>query len=219
MFLCYRLAKNDLQIVCLLAFAVLYVTAPVCHAASIYRCVDAYGRVSVGDLPCAVKPAVANKKEQENKKEQGQEKEKEKEKEKQAAAGVQTDKGQEALLRDILEQKILSKHSTQCRDLRLLLRKNGHFVSHPLTEATSLSDVDKLAREQYQVICMAQAKDVVVLAQVQSERISAEKARKAACDVKLREYESRKHSLNSTSSDLERHAYGVLQAEVSRGCR
>jgi hypothetical protein len=213
MFLCYRLAKNDLQIVCLLAFAVLYVTAPVCHAASIYRCVDAYGRVSVGDLPCAVKPAVAYKKEQENKKEQGQEKEK------QAAAGAQTDKGQEALLRDILEQKILSKHSTQCRDLRLLLRKNGHFVSHPLTEATSLSDVDKLAREQYQVICMAQAKDVVVLAQVQSERISAEKARKAACDVKLREYESRKHSLNSTSSDLERHAFGVLQAEVSRGCR
>ncbi|MEY4538225.1 MAG: hypothetical protein RL171_2376 [Pseudomonadota bacterium] len=196
-----------------MAFAVLYVTAPVCHAASIYRCVDAYGRVSVGDLPCAVKPAVAYKKEQENKKEQGQEKEK------QAAAGAQTDKGQEALLRDILEQKILSKHSTQCRDLRLLLRKNGHFVSHPLTEATSLSDVDKLAREQYQVICMAQAKDVVVLAQVQSERISAEKARKAACDVKLREYESRKHSLNSTSSDLERHAFGVLQAEVSRGCR
>lgn len=213
MFLCYRLAKNDLQIICLLAFAVLYVTAPICHAASIYRCVDAYGRVSVGDLPCAVKPAVAYKKEQENKKEQGQEKEK------QAAAGAQTDKGQEALLRDILEQKILSKHSTQCRDLRLLLRKNGHFVSHPLTEATSLSDVDKLAREQYQVICMAQAKDVVVLAQVQSERISAEKARKAACDVKLREYESRKHSLNSTSSDLERHAFGVLQAEVSRGCR
>lgn len=215
MFLCYRLAKNDLQIVCLLAFAVLYVTAPVCHAASIYRCVDAYGRVSVGDLPCAVKPAVANKKEQENKKEQGQEKEKEK----QPAAGVQTDKGQEALLRDILEQKILSKHSTQCRDLRLLLRKNGHFASHPLTEATPLSDVDKLAREQYQVICMAQAKDVVVLAQVQNERISIEKARKAACDAKIRDYESRKHLLNSASSDLERNGFAVLQAEVLRGCR
>ena len=217
MFLCYRLAKNDLQIICLLAFAVLYVTAPVCHAASIYRCVDAYGRVSVGDLPCAVKPAVANKKEQENKKEQGQEKEKEKEK--QAAAGVQTDKGQEALLRDILEQKILSKHSAQCRDLRLLLRKNGHFASHPLTEATPLSDVDKLAREQYQVICMAQAKDVVVLAQVQNERINVEKARKAACDVKLREYEKRKQLLNSTSSDLERQAFDVLQSEMSRICR
>jgi hypothetical protein len=198
MFLCYRLAKNDQQIV---------VTAPICYAASIYRCVDAYGRVSVGDLPCVAKPEVVNKKEQEQVKE------------KQPVAGVPTEKGQDALLRDILEQKILSKHTAQCRDLRLLLRKNGHFASHPLTEATTLSDVDKLAREQYQVICMAQAKDVVVLAQVQSERISVEKARKAACDVKLREYENRKHSLNSTSSDLERHAFGVLQAEVSRGCR
>jgi hypothetical protein len=207
MFLCYRLAKNDQQIVCLLVFVVFYVTAPICYAASIYRCVDAYGRVSVGDLPCVAKPEVVNKKEQEQAKE------------KQPVAGVPTEKGQDALLRDILEQKILSKHTAQCRDLRLLLRKNGHFASHPLTEATTLSDVDKLAREQYQVICMAQAKDVVVLAQVQSERISVEKARKAACDVKLREYENRKHSLNSTSSDLERHAFGVLQAEVSRGCR
>lgn len=203
MLLCYRLAKNKLQIICPVVLVALYVSATNCYAASIYKCVDAYGRVSVGDLPCAVKPAVVSKKELE----------------KQPIAGIQAEKVPSELPRDILEQQILSKHSTQCRDLRLLLRKNGHFASHPLAEATPLSDVDKLARYQYQAICMAQAKDVVMLAQVQSDRISVEKARKAACDVKLREYESRKRLLNSTSSDLERQAFGVLQAEVSRGCR
>jgi hypothetical protein len=207
MFLCYRLAKNDLQIVCLLAFAVLYVTAPICQAASIYRCVDAYGRVSVGDLPCVVKPVAVNKKEHEPVKE------------KQAVAGVPTEKGQDALFRETVEQKILSKHSTQCKDLRLLLRKNGHFASDPLTPATTLSEADKHARDQYQLICMAQAKDVVVLAQIQSERISVERARKAACEIKTRDYESRKLSMNSASSDLERNAFGVLQAEVLRSCR
>jgi hypothetical protein len=169
--------------------------------------------VSVGDLPCVAKPEVVNKKEQENKKDQEQVKEK------QPAADVPTEKGQDALLRDSLEQKIQSKHSTQCRDLRLLLRKNGHFASDPLTPATTLSEADKHARDQYQLICMAQAKDVVVLAQVQSERISVERARKAACEIKTRDYESRKLSMNSASSDLERHAFGVLQAEVLRGCR
>jgi hypothetical protein len=213
MLLCYRLAKNDQQIICLLALVAVCVTAPICHAASIYRCVDAYGRVSVGDLPCVAKPEVISKKEQENKKEQ------ELLKDKQAVAGVPAEKGQDALLRDSLEQKILSKHSAQCRDLRLLLRKNGHFASDPLTPATTLSEVDKHARDQYQLICMAQAKDVVVLAQIQSERISVERARKAACDIKARDYESRKLSMSSASSDLERRAFGVLQAEVLRGCR
>jgi Domain of unknown function (DUF4124) len=207
MFLCYRLAKNEQQIVCLLAFAVLYVTAPICHAASIYRCVDVYGRVSVGDLPCVVKPVAVNKKEKESVKD------------KQAVAGVLTEKGLDVLFREAVEQKILFKHSTQCRDLRLLLRKNGHFASDPLALATTLTEADKHARDQYQLICMAQAKDVVVLAQIQSERISAERARKAACDIKTRDYESRKLSMNSASSDLERHAFGVLQAEVLRGCR
>jgi hypothetical protein len=207
MLLCYRLAKNDHQIICLLALVAVCVTTPICHAASIYRCVDAYGQVSVGDLPCVAKPEVISKKEQE------------KVKDKQAVAGVPAEKRQDALLRDSLEQKILSKHSAQCRDLRLLLRKNGHFASDPLTPATTLSEVDKHARDQYQLICMAQAKDVVVLAQIQSERVSVERARKAACDIKARDYESRKLSMSSASSDLERRAFGVLQAEVLRGCR
>jgi Domain of unknown function (DUF4124) len=204
-----KFTTSNQQIIGLFAFVALYVTTPLGHAGSIYRCVDAHGQVTVGDLPCVVRPAAVTKKEQENKKEP----------EKQPVASIHAEKGQDALFRETVEQKILSKHSTQCRDLRLLLRKNGHFASDPLTPATTLSEADKHARDQYQLICMAQAKDVVVLAQIQSERISVERARKAACEIKTRDYESRKLSMNSASSDLERNAFGVLQAEVLRGCR
>ena len=103
--------------------------------------------------------------------------------------------------------------------MRTQLKKQGHFVSHALHLEPSVNKDDKLIEVQYQQNCLTQVKDILVLDQAQKERMSAEKARKAACDIKTREYEKRKQHLNSASSDLDVTMFEVLHAEVKRGCR
>jgi hypothetical protein len=78
---------------------------------------------------------------------------------------------------------------------------------------------DKLIEVRYQQNCISQVKDIVVLDLAQKEKMSADKARKIACDSKTREYEKRKQQLTGASSYLDVTMFELLQAEVKRGCR
>jgi hypothetical protein len=174
----------------------------------VYRCTDSSGRVLIGDQPCAVKnggTSTSPKVKEPNALMTRQ--------------ATQSDKEQVSMTRDSLEQKIESKHNLECRDMRGQLKKHGHFASNVLLLGATLTQDDRLIWERYQVACLAQAKDIVILDQAQRERADTDKVRKAACDIKTRDYEKRAQMLNNSSSDLERSALAVLQAEVSRGCR
>jgi hypothetical protein len=192
----------------ILLVGVLFFSTPMFSYGQVYKCADANGRVTIGDQPCVVKnasisttpknrePVIAPSKEP-----------------------AQTEKEQAAFARDALEQKIQLKHSSECRNMRIHLRKHGYFASDPLNLESGLPQESKLIGEKYFLVCFAQAKDVVILDQAQKESLSAEKARNAACDIKRSDYERRKKLMNSSSSDLEVAAFTVLQAEVLRGCR
>lgn len=191
-----------------LLVGVLFLSVPLLGYGQVYKCAEANGRVTIGDQPCVVKnasisatpknkePVIAPSKEP-----------------------AQAEKEQAAYARDALEQKIQLKHSSECRNMRIHLRKHGYFASDPLNLESGLPQESKLMGEKYFLVCIAQAKDVVILDQAQKETLSAEKARNAACDIKKSDYERRKKLMNSSSSDLEVAAFNVLQAEVLRGCR
>jgi hypothetical protein len=192
----------------LLLAGMLFFSVPMLGYGQVYKCAEANGRVTIGDQPCVVKNASLSTTP--------------KHKELVIAPGKETaqaEREQAVFARDALEQKIQLKHSSECRDLRILLRKHGYFASDPLHLESGLPQESKLTGEKYLLVCLAQAKDVVILDQAQKESLSAEKARNAACDIKRSDYERRKKLMNSSSSDLEVAAFTVLQAEVLRGCR
>jgi Domain of unknown function (DUF4124) len=191
-----------------LLVVVLFFATPMFSYGQVYKCADANGRVTIGDQPCVVKNASLTTTPKHKEMVIAPSKE-----------PAQTEKEQVAFARDALEQKIQLKHSSECRDMRILLRKHGYFASDPLHLESGLQQESKLTGEKYLLVCLAQAKDVVILDQAQKESLSAEKARNAACDIKKSDYERRKKLMNSSSSDLEVNAFTVLQAEVLRGCR
>jgi hypothetical protein len=193
-----------------LAVSVLGAASLPCHA-EVYKCIGANGRMVIGDQPCTVKDTVVAGA-------------KERFKEPLPRATVnrvlgQSERDSAAFSQDYLEQKIQLKHDPECRGIRIQLKKNGHFASKPLLVEATLSDADKLIWEHYRISCLSQAKDVVVLDEAQKDGASLERVRKAACDIKTRDYEKRRQTVNASSSDLEANALAVLQAEVLRGCR
>ena len=214
MLLCVRHVKNKRwfgfrgkAVGFLLATVMLSAMSLSCYA-QVYKCTDANGRVTMGDQPCVVKSVAVNTKG--------------KTKELLPAPGKETtqaEKEQTTLSRDALEQKIQLKHNAECREMRIQLKKHGYFASSLLLLETTQSDVDKVMSERYRISCLAQAKDIVVLDEAQKEGASLERARKATCDIKTRDYEKRKQVVNTSSSELEANALAVLQAEVMRGCR
>jgi hypothetical protein len=201
---------------CVLLAAWVFSSVSMLSYGAIYKCVDAKGRVLIGDQPCVVHDAAAASARDSRVKE--------------SLAVVaapplaikepsQPERVQALLERESLEQKIQLKHNTECRDLRIQLKKQGHFASNPLLLEPSVNKDDKLKEVQYQQKCLTQAKDIVILDQAQKERVSADKVRQAACEIKVREYEKRKQQLNGASSDLDVTIFEVLHAEVKRGCR
>jgi Domain of unknown function (DUF4124) len=185
-------------------------TSLLCHA-EVYKCVGANGRIVIGDLPCVAKDAVTTNA-------------KERVKEPSPLPAVsrvtsQPERERDILSQENLERKIQLKHDTECRDIRVHLKKHGHFASSLLLLESAQSDGDKLMWERYRIRCLPQAKDVVVLDEAQKEGAALEKARKATCDIKTRDYEKRKQTASSSLSELEVNALAVLQAEVMRGCR
>jgi hypothetical protein len=191
-------------------------SVPILSNGAIYKCVDARGRVLIGDQPCVVHDApVASASDR-------------KAKESLAAVAAlpltikepsQPERVQSLLEHESLEQKIQLKHNAECRDMRLQLKKKGHFASNPLLLEPSVNKDDKLIEVRYQQNCISQVKDIVVLDLAQKEKMSADKARKIACDSKTREYEKRKQQLTGASSYLDVTMFELLQAEVKRGCR
>jgi hypothetical protein len=213
MLLCFRYVENKRRlglsgkaIGFLLTIVMLCVISTRCFG-QVYKCVDANGRVTMSDQPCPVKNIVNTK---------------DKIKEAQPALNketVQIEKEQANTLRERLEKKIQHKHSAECWDMRIQLKKQGYFVSHPLLLGATQVEADNAVWERYKIGCLAQARDVVALDEAQREGASADKARKVACDIKMRDYEKRRQSANSALSDLEVNALATLQAEVMRGCR
>jgi Domain of unknown function (DUF4124) len=213
MLLCFRHVENKRRLGLsgkafgfLLTSLMLSVTSTRCFS-QVYKCVDANSRVTMSDQPCPVKNIVNAK---------------DKIREAQPVLNketFQTEKEQANTLRESLEKKIQQKHGAECRDMRIQLKKQGHFVSHPLLLDATQLEVEKTLWERYRIGCLAQAKDVVALDEAQREGASADKARKVACDIKTRDYEKRRQLANSTLSDLEVIALATLQAEVMRGCR
>jgi hypothetical protein len=207
----WRLRFKGKAIGFLLTTVMLSATSLICFA-QVYKCIDANGRVTMGDQPCVVKSVSISTRGKE--KEQLSVANKETIKE-----GIQTEKEQATLLRDALEQKILFRHNAECRDMRIQLKKQGHFATNPLLLEVTQSNSDKPIWERYRTGCLYQAKDIVVLDEAQKEGASLERARKAACDVKTRDYEKRKQIANSALSELESNVLASLHAEVKRGCR
>lgn len=193
-------------------------SVPMFSYGAIYKCVDAKGRVLIGDQPCVVRDIAAT-----SSRDGGKEAVAAVAVQPSATAAIkeplQAERVQALSEREALEQKIQLKHNTECRGMRIQLKKQGHFASNALHLEPSVNKDDKLIELRYQQNCLAQVKDIVVLDQAQKESMSAEKARKTACDIKTREYEKRKQLLNSASSDLDITTFDVLHAEVRRGCR
>lgn len=120
--------------------------------------------------------------------------------------------------RDSLEDRILAGHNPECKALRQNISQQGAIKDGIINVPTKADTGLQSAWGRYQALCLTQAKDITVLYTAQKEGEKREAARKAACEIKTREYKNRSLTKSSmTEAQLDNLA--ILGAEVARGCR